>query len=166
MDFKIDKVVFDTREEATAILESMNQIIKKYKTVTVADFFELANVDSVDYRSSNYGWHDISTAKVMPTDTFDGFNITFPIPFELLPVGMMIEKPDMVNHPPHYISESGIEVIDVIKAFTKDLKGFEATDTGNVIKYILRWKHKNGIEDLKKAQWYLNDLITELEKGE
>ena len=77
-------------------------------------------------------------------------------------------KPDMVNHPPHY-NFGGLEVIDVIKAFTSDLKGIEATDTGNVIKYILRWNHKNGLEDLKKAQWYLGHLINEVEsktKGE
>lgn len=70
---------------------------------------------------------------------------------------------DMVNHPEHYISDSGIEVIDVIEAFTSDLKGIEATDTGNIIKYICRWKHKNELEDLKKAQWYLNHLINKVE---
>lgn len=68
-------------------------------------------------------------------------------------------KPDMVSHPPHYQSQAGLEVIDVIKAFTADLKGIEATDTGNIIKYICRWKHKNGLEDLKKARWYLDHLI-------
>lgn len=73
---------------------------------------------------------------------------------------------DMVNHPQHYKSKSGLEVIDVIKAFTADLKGYQATDTGNIIKYILRWRYKNGLEDLKKAQWYLNDLITTIEKEE
>lgn len=71
---------------------------------------------------------------------------------------------DMVNHPEHYISDSGIEVIDVIEAFTSDLKGIEATDTGNIIKYICRWKHKNELEDLKKAQWYLNHLIKKVEE--
>ena len=67
---------------------------------------------------------------------------------------------EMVNHPAHYISTSGMEVIDIIEAFTPDLKGMEAVDTANVLKYMLRWKHKNGLEDLKKAQWYLNHLIT------
>lgn len=76
----------------------------------------------------------------------------------------MEDKKDMVNHPGHYISETGLEVIDVIEAFTFDLKGIEATDTGNIIKYICRWKHKNGLEDLKKAQWYLNHLIKHVEK--
>ena len=67
---------------------------------------------------------------------------------------------DMVNHPDHYISESGIETIDVIKAFTKDIKDpFSAYCTGNIIKYICRWPNKNGLQDLEKAQWYLNALI-------
>ena len=73
---------------------------------------------------------------------------------------------DPVNHPNHYKSETGLEAIDVIEAFTSDLKGIEATDTGNIIKYICRWKRKNGLQDLKKAQWYLNHLINHVEKME
>lgn len=73
---------------------------------------------------------------------------------------------DMVNHPPHYQSSSGLEVIDVIEAFTENLSGAEATNTGNVIKYICRWKDKNGLEDLKKARWYLDRLIQTVEKKE
>ena len=73
---------------------------------------------------------------------------------------------DMVNHPSHYQSETGMEVIDVIEAFTFDLKGIEATDTGNILKYMCRWKSKNGLEDLKKARWYLNHLIDHAEKIE
>lgn len=69
----------------------------------------------------------------------------------------------MVSHPTHYQSTTGLEVIDVIEAFTSDLKGIEATDTGNVIKYICRWKHKNGLQDLKKAMWYLQHLINHVE---
>ena len=71
---------------------------------------------------------------------------------------------DMVNHPSHYKAKNGMEVIDVIEAFTANLEGYEATHTGNVIKYICRWKEKNGLEDLKKAQWYLNRLIENKEK--
>lgn len=66
---------------------------------------------------------------------------------------------DMVNHPSHYISETGMEVIDVIEAFTFDLKGIEAVCTANALKYICRWKHKNGVQDLEKAQWYIQHLI-------
>ena len=71
---------------------------------------------------------------------------------------------NMVSHPSHYQSENGLEVIDVIEAFTSDLKGIEATDTGNIIKYICRWKNKNGLQDLKKAMWYLDHLIEHVEK--
>lgn len=72
---------------------------------------------------------------------------------------------DMVNHPKHYKAKNGMEVIDVIEAFTANLEGYEATHTGNVIKYICRWKEKNGLEDLRKAQWYLNRLIENIEKN-
>ena len=80
----------------------------------------------------------------------------------------MYESNDkMVSHPSHYISETGLETIDVIEAFTFDLKGIEAVDTAQVIKYICRWKNKNGLQDLEKALWYLTHLIehvTKLEK--
>lgn len=79
----------------------------------------------------------------------------------------MYESDDkMVSHPDHYKSESGLEVIDVIEAFTSGLEGVEATDTGNIIKYICRWKKKNGIQDLKKIMWYTQHLIDYLEKKE
>lgn len=71
---------------------------------------------------------------------------------------------DNVNHPQHYQSKSGLETIDVIEAFTEGLVGGEATNTGNVLKYMCRWKNKNGLEDLKKARWYLNRLIDIVEK--
>ena len=72
----------------------------------------------------------------------------------------MYESDDkMVSHPSNYQSDTGLEVIDVIEAFTFDLKGIEATDTGNIIKYACRWKNKNGIQDLKKIMWYTQHLI-------
>lgn len=77
----------------------------------------------------------------------------------------MYESDDkFVSHPPHYQSSSGLEVIDVIEAFTENLKGIEATDTGNIIKYACRWKEKNGMQDLKKIMWYCQHLIDHLEK--
>lgn len=87
------------------------------------------------------------------------------IPSHWLPKMVAVEE-DLVNHPSHYKTESGIETIDVIEAFTKGLEGIEATDTGNIIKYICRWKKKNGLQDLKKAQWYLNHLINKVEEKE
>ena len=68
------------------------------------------------------------------------------------------ENDSKVVHPSHY-NQGGIEVWDVISAFTKDLEGAEAFYAGNVIKYILRWNHKNGIEDLEKAKVYIDKII-------
>lgn len=77
---------------------------------------------------------------------------------------------DAVNHPDHYKSASGMEVIDVIKNFTVGLKGIVAVCVGNILKYVLRFPKKNGLEDLKKARWYLDYLINyyenELERVE
>lgn len=73
---------------------------------------------------------------------------------------------DMVNHPDHYISDDGLETIDVIESWTKDLKGYPGYLTGNIIKYISRWNKKNGVEDLKKAEWYLKRLISHMEGEE
>lgn len=72
-------------------------------------------------------------------------------------------KKDMVNHPNHYQSKSGLEAIDVIEAFCDGLEGIEAFCTGNALKYLCRWNSKNGIEDLKKAEWYLKRLIRHME---
>tara|TARA_R110002020_G_scaffold380766_2_gene591939 strand:- start:1288 stop:1599 length:312 start_codon:yes stop_codon:yes gene_type:complete len=63
---------------------------------------------------------------------------------------------EMVNHPPHY-NQKGIECIDAIEAATDD--GFEYYLQGNIMKYIWRYRYKNGVQDLEKAKWYLNRLI-------
>lgn len=76
--------------------------------------------------------------------------------------GLYESKDEMVSHPGHYQSSTGLEVIDVIEAFTEGLSGIEATDTGNIIKYACRWKDKNGIQDLEKILWYTQHLITHL----
>lgn len=76
----------------------------------------------------------------------------------------MANAVDFVNHPPHYQTKSGLETIHVIEAFTADLTGMEAVDTANILRYICRWKHKNGLEDVKKAKWYIEHLINHLEK--
>ena len=70
---------------------------------------------------------------------------------------------DNVNKPAHY-TQGSIECIDAIAEVVKELKGMEAVNTANVIKYMWRWKHKNGIEDVKKAAWYCVDLVKRLEK--
>ena len=70
------------------------------------------------------------------------------------------EAIDMVNNPSHY-NKSGIECINAIQAATGG--GYEYYLQGNILKYLWRYRYKNGIEDLKKAQWYLDELIEEVE---
>lgn len=66
---------------------------------------------------------------------------------------------DKINHPEHYTS-GGVETIDLIEA--KELN----FNLGNVVKYVSRCGRKeNALEDLKKAQWYLNREITRREKN-
>ena len=65
---------------------------------------------------------------------------------------------DTVNHPPHYTA-GGVECIDALTAATVGLEGIEAVCTANAIKYLWRWKRKNGVEDLRKARWYIDRLI-------
>jgi len=74
-------------------------------------------------------------------------------------------KVDMVNHPSHY-TQHKFECIDVIAEVTKDLKGIEAHCIGNIFKYLWRFKQKNGVEDVEKAEWYVGRLIKELKKPE
>ena len=72
---------------------------------------------------------------------------------------------DMVNHPSHY-TQGGIECIDALKAATVSKTGIDAVCTANAIKYLWRYEEKNGIEDVKKARWYIDRLIRELEEKE
>lgn len=73
---------------------------------------------------------------------------------------MMAQEEDMVNNPPHY-NKAGVECIDAIAAATGD--GYEYYLQGNIMKYLWRYRYKNGTEDLKKAQWYLDKLVEEVE---
>ncbi|ECR3484364.1 DUF3310 domain-containing protein [Listeria innocua] len=66
---------------------------------------------------------------------------------------------DNINNPSHYTA-GGIETLDYIKAKVSDYPSYAV---GNIFKYVSRYEHKNGIEDLKKAQFYLNDLIEWME---
>ena len=69
---------------------------------------------------------------------------------------------DNVNHPAHY-NAGKIEVIAIQEdqLSPEENRGYIK---GQVIKYITRERYKNGLEDLKKARWYLDRLIKKLEK--
>lgn len=68
---------------------------------------------------------------------------------------------DAVNHPSHYTAGC-IECIEALKAATTRLTGIEAVCTANAIKYLWRWKDKNGAEDIRKAIWYCQRLLKEI----
>lgn len=65
---------------------------------------------------------------------------------------------DLVNHPPHYTQGGGIECIDAIKSALGD-EGFRSYCVGNILKYSWRYRFKNGVEDLRKANWYITELL-------
>lgn len=64
---------------------------------------------------------------------------------------------DNIN-PTHY-KQGIIECIDAIESATINKKGFDAVATANVIKYLWRFEEKGGLEDMKKARWYLDRMI-------
>ena len=82
---------------------------------------------------------------------------------ELARLGQEFDASDDVNHPSHY-NQAGIECIDAIKASLGD--GYQDYCKGNVMKYLWRYKYKNGTEDLRKAQWYLNSMVDSLREVE
>lgn len=185
-----DKIIFPTSGAAEKVLIDLKDNIRNYGFTTISDLYDLVGLISYNYTDNMYGWNDLNCAEIELVE--DGYRLVLPDEYKISgeskynmevtcgmggtarvtkqdkPGSIVVKcsKPDMVNHPAHYKSETGMEVIDVIEAFTFDLKGIEATDTGNVIKYICRWHSKNGLEDLKKAQWYLNHLIAHVEKME
>lgn len=66
------------------------------------------------------------------------------------------KKEEKVNHPSHY-NQGKVETIDILKDFLTE-EEFVGFLKGNVLKYLHRYKYKNGLEDLNKASWYLDKL--------
>ena len=76
-----------------------------------------------------------------------------------------LAKHDNVNSPQHYQLNGGIEVIDIIDAHVDSINdGREAVYSANALKYILRYRGKDGVESLKKARWYLDRMIEYMEE--
>ena len=67
---------------------------------------------------------------------------------------------DIINHPAHY-KAGGIETIEYMKAKMTS-EQFEGYLLGNVFKYLSRYQYKDGLSDLKKAEWYLKRMIKEI----
>lgn len=188
---RIIDIVFNDRAEAERILTKLTDMQQIYGVIRLSEYYEAAGlISAISAQTDEYVWDDLSKADIIPFK--NGYKIRFPRPKPLpsecpcsetpastsddpfksikqdikknIDKFMCKLKDDPVNHPQHYQSKNGLEVIDVIEAFTDDLTGMEAVCTGNALKYICRWKHKNGVQDLKKAVWYMNHLIDILEK--
>lgn len=91
---------------------------------------------------------------------FIGKNMTI----EELDTGAQL-SPENINHPKHYC-KGGLECIDVIKAAVSNLPPYEAVCAANIIKYVWRYREKNGPEDLRKAGKYLELLQEEVTKND
>lgn len=105
------------------------------------------------------------------------FDLTGPIKFnETYPEARLLHKrpdhiadsKDMVNHPPHYQLREGYEVYDLRQDLAKKAQSASVphdqySDWDRIIEYTARCWEKNGLEDLKKARWYLNKLIEKME---
>ena len=88
-----------------------------------------------------------------------------PLPKEDRPIKMPeSNKHDNVNCPKHYC-KGGVESIDFVKAAVSNLSGFEAVCVANIIKYMWRYKEKNGLEDVMKAAKYLEWLQEEVKNN-
>ena len=71
-----DEIIFDARGDAEAVLDAMNDIIDQYGIVSVADLYDLANLDHPPYTMNKYGWTNIAGARAMRVR--DGYALKLP----------------------------------------------------------------------------------------
>ncbi len=139
-----------------------SQLWERYKQDTIV-YLEGTGLSYGDtsYAKDKYSDTPIEKYKVKQDEVakwFDGATNAMKA-FSSNGVSMKKQNTDNVNNPSHYTA-GGIETLDYIKAKVSDYPSYAV---GNILKYVSRYEHKNGIEDLKKAQFYLNDLIEWME---
>lgn len=108
-----------------------------------------------DRTTPSLGALDIHAATLIRAEFKDGWGSTTP------------KAPDMINSPPHYQILPGVEVYDVRMAILEKVDGVSAQqidDWSRAWEYLTRMWQKNGVEDAKKARWYLNKLIEKMVK--
>lgn len=146
-----------------------NIVAENHEKLTVGEIYLVRSVTHLEH-GVVYGVEDMLGVTHYSIDRFElvareDADIYYVDPInacEPIDISREAEQFDVVLKPKHYNS-GRYEVIDVIEDFTRDLKGIEAVCVGNVIKYVGRYPYKNGLEDLKKAQFYLNKIIGRLE---
>lgn len=145
-----------------AITSYNSQLWERNKQNTVVHIEEEGvSCGSLSYAEDNYPDTPIEKYKVKQDEVAKWFDDAANVMKALSAGGVSVknENTDNVNNPSHYTA-GGIETLDYIKAKVKDYPSYAV---GNILKYVSRYEHKNGIEDLKKAQFYLNDLIEWME---
>ena len=80
-DFDYDSIIFNSRGDAEAVLNAMDDMISQYKVVTVGDLYDLADITTDNYMINKYGWSDIRAAKVMRVS--EGYILKLPKPMPL-----------------------------------------------------------------------------------
>lgn len=153
------------------LLKNIRNVFERDGFITVNSLMALAG-ENIIINGDGFGWLNLDGFVVEMRKkyyiTVYALEVPFPTELSMLTnkVANYESNDKMVSHPDHYQSGSGLEVIDVIEAFTDGLNGIEATDTGNIIKYACRWSKKNGIQDLEKILWYTQHLINHLKNKE
>ena len=160
MKFKKDRKVYESFEDAVdAFFLGDRKIFNKGKKT------ELEFPDDVR-QSMIWAYEDADMGRVRLNAKLMGYEVIDDTPDirEVFEKHSEDVKPDPVNRPAHYTS-GGIECIDAMQAAFGDeaVKDFCLC---NAFKYLWRHRQKNGVEDLKKARWYLNRLIREMEAEE
>ena len=96
-----------------------------------------------------------------PTDDPPDYEVNWQ---PIIEVPIEIDEYDNVDCPFHYASKE-YEPKDVTKDWVRDLTGYQGFCVGSILHYLCRFPYKNGLEDVKKARWFIDELIKELEDG-
>ena len=160
MKFKKDGKVYESFEDAVDAF-----FLEDRKIFVNGEKAELKFPDDVRQRMI-WAYEDADMGRVRLNAKLMGYEVIDDTPTIAETAAKRSEdaKPDPVNRPAHYTS-GGIECIDAMQAAfgAEVVNGFCLC---NAFKYLWRQRNKNGVEDLKKARWYLNRLIREMEVEE
>ena len=128
----------------------------RLKHMSLQDAINLGNHNGNDCKYTRYIkdalYDKNNTPNIIPTQTT---NVLVPKWRKPRSTGESVDKTN-----PTYYKKGKFECIDVLEELLQGVSGATAFCLGNCIKYLWRFNQKNGVEDLKKARWYLDKLIT------
>ena len=142
------KTFKEADKEFQELMETVNKKISAINSVTISD-----NDTEKCKANKDLSWYNKETERIAKDVEKITKEIADNVAFEL----GKIESEDNIISPNHYASDKGFEVFDVQEAFIHELKGMAASYWCNIVKYILRFQKKNGVEDLKKQNTILKN---------